>query len=294
MTRLKNKILITTASLLLMSGVALAQDEGGTGDGSGEGDGSGSGSASGDATATTPAGDATVSASGDMGDAGWPMAIIDRPLTLKASMIGAQAQLGIAHVDLGMLGSSTSEGLNVGADYGVSDVLQIGASYGLTLNEFEAKGPVNAHLLYRLAHGKLKVAADAAFDYDLNSKNGGISLGAEVHYNLAPNVAVFTPGYQLNLGVIRDMGDGPITLAVPVGVALQANPNIYAWVSTQVASFSISNSANVYISDITPATIGAFYSASNKLDIGVAANFFDLQNASDLWAITVGARIFKM
>jgi hypothetical protein len=117
-----------------------------------------------------------------------------------------------------------------------------------------------------------------------------------VQYNVAPTFAVYTGGDQLDLGLIRSaMGaPTPITLSVPVGVALQATPNVYAFGETSVATFGLSNSSNVYISDITPAVFGAFYSPNNKLDVGLAATFFDLQHAGDIWAITATARIFKL
>ena len=33
----------------------------------------------------------------------------------------------------------------------------------MTLHDFEAKGPVDVHAMYRIAHGKLKAAAGAGF-----------------------------------------------------------------------------------------------------------------------------------
>jgi hypothetical protein len=228
-------------------------------------------------------------------DGMWPMQIIDRPLTLNQGMIGATGEIGAAHISLGMLGSATSEGLNVQGEYGVSNQLTVGAGYGITLHDFEAKGPFDVHALFRLAHGKLKAAADARFGYDLNSQNGDISLGAQVAYNVAPTFAVFTGGDQLDIGAIRTMSAPvPITLAVPVGVELQATPNLFVYADTTLATFGLSNSSNVYISDATPATIGAFYSPTNKLDVGVAASFLDLQNAGDFWAVLVTARVFKI
>jgi len=226
----------------------------------------------------------------------WPTAIIDRPLTLNAGMVGGSASLGLLHLNLGMLGSATSEGLNVAGEYGVSDKITAGAGYGISLHDFEAKGPVDVHARYRIAHGKLKAAAGARFVYDLNSEDGDISLGAIVAYDITPKLAVYTGGDQLDMGLIRSM-DGaptPITLAVPVGVEVQATPNVHAFAQTNLATFGISDADNVYISDATPAEIGAFFSPSNKLDVGLAASFFDLQHAGDFYAITATARLFKL
>jgi hypothetical protein len=272
---------------MVLAANALAQDDNTTTPAGGSG-----GSADPNAAATPPT--VTANATGGSTDA-WPTAIIDRPLTLNASMIGASADLTLAHINLGMLGSATSEGIGVAGDYGVSNQLQVGAGYALSLHDFEAKGPFDVHALYRLAHGKLKAAAEARFGYDLNSQDGDIHLGAIVSYLVAPKFAVFTGGDQLDLGIIRSMSaPSPITFAVPVGVQLQATPNVFVFADTQLASFSISNSSNVYISDITPAAVGAFYSPSNTMDIGVEATFLDLQHAGDFYAITAVARIFKI
>jgi hypothetical protein len=289
MIRLSKVMLGTATALAAMTATAMAQTP--AGDATTTTDPNAGGGATDPNAASTPNVTATTTPGAS---ADWPTEIIDRPLTLNKGMIGADASLGVAHLDLGMLGSTTSEGLAVAGDYGVSDKIQVGASYGLTLNSFEAKGPFDVHALYRLAHGKLKAAAEAHFGYDLNSQNGDITLGAQVQYNVAPKFAVYTGGDQLDLGIIRNMGSSPITLAIPVGVEAQATPNVFAFAATQLANFSLSNSSTVYISDITPLTVGAFYSPSNKMDFGIAANFFDLQNASTIWAITATARIFKM
>ncbi len=283
MTRLSKITLGTATALAALAANAMAQTPDNT---------------STDPTTTTPttASSPTVTATATEGSTeAWPTAIIDRPLTLNAGMIGAAADLSLAHISLGMLGSATSEGVGVAGDYGVNNQLTVGAGYALSLHDFEAKGPFNVHALYRLAHGKLKAAAEARFMYDLNSEDGDITVGGSVAYNVAPKFAVYTGGDQLDLGVIRSMSaPSPITLSVPVGVEVQATPNAFLFAQTVLATFGLSNSSNTYISDITPAQVGVFYSPSNTLDIGVAATFVDLQNASDFYAITATARVFKL
>jgi hypothetical protein len=79
--------------------------------------------------------------------AGWSRSVIDRPLTVLKGKLGAAADLYIAHISvtiLGMTSSSTSEGLAVGAGYGISDKLEVGGSYAFALNEFEIKGTLTA------------------------------------------------------------------------------------------------------------------------------------------------------
>jgi hypothetical protein len=286
MTRLSKILLGTSAALVAMTASAMAQAP--------SGDATTDPNASKDPTAAASTPNVSASTTEGSSDA-WPTEIIDRPLTLDAGMVGATGSLGLAHLDLGMLGSATTEGLNVGADYGVSNQLTVGASYGVTLHSFEAKGPFDVHALFRLAHGKLKAAAEGGFKYDLGSQNGDIGLGAQVAYNVAPKFAIFTGGDQLEIGVIRTMNaPSPIVINVPVGVEVQATPNVFAYAATQLASFGISNASNVYISDITPVQVGAFYSPSNTLDVGAALSFLDLQNASSAYGVLLTARWYKL
>jgi hypothetical protein len=287
MTRLPKILLGTATALTALTANALAQTPTGDADDT---------TAPTTSTDPTPATTPTVSTSATEGSTdAWPTAIIERPLTLNAGMVGAAADLSLAHISLGALGSGTSEGIGVAGDYGVNDQITIGAGYALSLHEFEAKGPFDVHAFYRLAHGKLKAAAEAGFGYDLNSEDGDIHAGAHVAYDVAPTFAVYTGGDQLDLGVIRSMdAPAPITLAVPVGVEVQASPNAFLFAQTIVATFGLSNSDNVFISDITPAQVGVFYSPSNTLDIGIGATFLDLQHAGDFYAITATARVFKL
>ena len=47
------------------------------------------------------------------------------------------------------------------------------------------------------------------------------------------------------------------------------------------------------ISDFTPLNLGAWFAATKNIDVGGALSFFDVQNAGDFWAITLGARYFN-
>jgi hypothetical protein len=51
----------------------------------------------------------------------------------------------------------------------------------------------------------------------------------------------------------------------------------------------------VFGADYIPLEIGAFYSPSNKMDIGAAIEFPDVKNsAGDFYAIFLTARLFKL
>jgi hypothetical protein len=275
-----SKVLFGAAvSVAALGGIAFADEPSGD-TSTTAGDASG---APADPTATTPA--TTVGATGEQAPAAWPGAIIDRPLTLNAGMVAAGGQAALYH------STGDVETLGISGAYGVTNELTVGANYEMAVHEFEAKGPLNVLAAYRLANGKLKAAATVGFSYNFSSETGDLGLGAAVQYNVAPTFAVYTGGNQIGVGI---KSPNPITLALPVGVALQATPQVYAFAQTQLASFSIKDSANVYISDITPVQVGAFFSPSNTLDIGLAVNFLDVQHAGDAFGVMAAARFFKI
>jgi len=235
---------------------------------------------------------ATSSSSGDA----WPQEMIKRPFTVNSAMVDAHVGLGVANV-----GGTTAEGLTGGLAYGVSNQIELGVDYALGLHEFEAEGPLTAHLGFRALHNdKMSAAGVAAVTYDLNTKAADLGVGVPFRYTLASQVAVYTPGHQLAVALARDdNGTGmsipkPITLSLPVGVAYQATPNIYAFAETNIANISISNSTTaVFAADFIPIVIGAFYSPSNKIDVGVAVTD-DLDHAGDAYAVSLLLRAFKI
>ncbi|MBE7453876.1 MAG: hypothetical protein HS111_34910 [Kofleriaceae bacterium] len=66
-----------------------------------------------------------------------------------------------------------------------------------------------------------------------------------------------------------------------MGVAYQASPQIHAFLYTELANLSISNSSTIIFgADYVPVTVGAFFSPSNALDVGASIGWFDLVDAS--------------
>jgi hypothetical protein len=263
--------------------------------------------------------EATVPATGGPTMA-WPKEIIDRPLTVLKGKIGAGADLAIATRTVTTVTgtppvttteSSTFVGLQLLAGYGVSDKLEVGASYSFALNEFEIKGPLTLYGNFNLTNdGKLAVGAGAGLIIDLNSVDDmgdssvgfAIDAGLGVRYKLAPKFAVFTgnpyaPGLlgdHLHLGL---SGDESKTFSIPVGFAMQATPELFAYVTTNLATILLSDPGMgdraAFIWDITPLTVGAWYAATPNIDVGGALGFGDLQNAGDTWGILLGARYFN-
>ncbi len=299
------KVLIIGAGLLLAAGTAFAD---GDGDGSGSAAAGGEGAGSGSAAATaTDTGGGGAAAGGEL---------ISAPLTVGKSALGVFGELGIASISVTVppvppatmptTVSSTAEALGIGAGYGVNEKLEVGGTYAFTLHDDagtfpnNVEGPLTLFGAYNLMNGKLSVAVGAQFQIDLsNTDSKGLALGASVRYMVAPKIAIFSgnpiaPGPVGNQLSISLASNGPITFALPVGAAMQVNPKAYAWLDTELASFSISNSANEFIfSDFIPIDIGLLYRAAPNIDIG--GHFTDdLKHAGDFYQFGILARYYKM
>lgn len=265
-----------------------------------------------DGTAVPPTTDGAVTSA-------WSRSIIDRPLTVMKGKLGAFADLYVAHVSitiLGMTASDTSEGLAVGASYGISDKLSVGGSYAFALNEFEIKGNLTAFGAFQIMHSdKLDIGASADLELDLNaadpdSTSGGTTVGATIHaglgvrYKIIPKLAVFTGspwapgvlGQHLSLGLTPE-GNDQKSFSLPVGVGIQATPELFAYLNTNLFSILLSDPGMgdrvSTIGDITPLTLGAFYSVNKNIDAALTFSFIDLRNAGDAYLFTVGARYYN-
>jgi hypothetical protein len=257
-------------------------------------------------------------------DGDFPLAINDRPLTLPTGKFEIHGGVPIVTSSTtnaaGMSSSSTTESIAVGATYGVAPKIEVGADYAFRINpDASAKGFLDFHAGYLALHsGKLDVSflaglsmlfVDSVDATGMATTNtfASIQLGAAVRYQLAPKLSIFTgnpgtpngiPGilsfvfppvaYQLSFGINNS---GPAYLALPVGVGLQATPNIYLFAATNIATIKIANASNsVIFSDAIPLAIGAFYSMP-KLDLGVQFSD-DLKNAGDLYILQFMGRYY--
>ena len=298
MSRLSKLLFAATA--LVAAPISAYADGDAPPDGGGGGDTSG-GAGGGAAVTTPPAGD-TGTAMG-----AWSKSVIDRPLTVMKGKLGAEADLLIAHVSitiLGMTASDTSEGLGVGAEYGVSDKIAVGGSYSFALNSFEIKGPLTVYAALQLMHSeKLDVGASADFEIDLNNTDAKeIHAGLAVRYKVTPKVAVFTGnpwapgplGQHLTIGLASGAAK---TFAIPVGVGLQATPELFAYVNTNIATILLSDPGMgnrvTSIADATPLAIGAWFNVNKNIDVGGSFSFPDVQHAGDFYFIGLGARYFN-
>lgn len=299
-----SQILFAATALTAVPLTALAQDADPPADPNAGGGG--------DGTAVAPVADG-----GSMSGAAWSKSVIDRPLTVLKGKLGAFADLYIAHVSftiLGMTSSATSEGLAVGAAYGISDKLEVGGSYAFSLHDFEIKGTLTAFGAFALMHSdKLDLGASADIALDLNhpdpaSTSGGTNVGATIHaglgirYKVAPKFAVFTGtpwtpgtlGQHLTLGLNEGAAK---TFSLPVGFGMQATPELFAYLNTTLFNLLLSDPGSgdrfSSIADYTPLTLGGFFAINKNLDAAASLSFLDLQNAGDAYVITLGARYYN-
>ena len=199
-----------------------------------------------------------------------PQEIIDRPRTTPGGQITLGADLGMFVVD------TTPIGLGLSGLYGVDDKIEIGVGYGFALKEFEAKGDLGVRAAYNfLSAGNLTAAGDIGLGYGFGSEAlAPLGLGVEAQLKLGDQLAVFTPGQQLSIGLEEP---NAIDFGLPVGVAYQAAPNIHVAVQTKVLNIGISETDSGFIfADYLPLSIGATFSPSNTLDIGASISWLDL------------------
>lgn len=291
-------VIAALAALSLTAGRAYAQgDDDGNPCGGGEAGGNPCGGGGDDAggTTATAGGDATTATptpAADTGEAGYPQSMIDRPRVLPKGMLEASADVDIARLSITVLGvtaSSTSVGLGLAARYGLAPKIDALVGYGFSLKDFEIKGDLHAAVQYSLAESaKMGLAARVSTGYSvLGSSFDGIGLGVNFQYKVTPKIGITSPGDQITMG----FSDGikPMSLNLPVGLNFQANEKINAFLLTSIGTIGLSPSGNSLISDITPLTLGATFSPSNKMDVGASIGFLDLQHAGDAFIIGIRA-----
>lgn len=282
--------------LLAPASVAFAQDEEESGEDESSEAASEEGSSEESAEATSEESSSEEAPSEAAGR--WPRQVIARPLTLPKGLINVGANIPFTQ-KFEVIGL----GLNFG--YGISDDLEVRASYGLTLKEFEAKGTLGFGAGYKIlrgaAGGKLELIARADTGYSLLAEGlAPLKLGAQVQYNISDKLAVVSPQAGLRIAleevVIPPATDGfrPIDLVLPLGVGYQATPELYAQIDTTLANIEVSDSATTFIfADNIPLTASVVYNLQPALDITASFGFTDLKNnAGDNIVAAIGAQYY--
>ncbi len=250
--------------------------------------------------------------------------INDRPLVLTKDRIEIHGSLPITVVTLptlsGQSNSSTTAGLAFGATYGISDRVEVGGGYGISLHPGDVKGALTLHGAYlALAAPTYDLAVGGAFivhpieftdpasRMSFTTTYVAIQAGAWFRYRATPALTVFTglpalphPNislsrsgfsfspmpYQLTIGLNNS---GAAGLSLPVGVGFQAAPNFYAFAATNLANIKLANTANALIfADFIPVTLGGFYSLK-RFDVGAVFSD-DLRQPTDYFAFSIVGR----
>lgn len=196
----------------------------------------------------------------------WSRRYIDRPRTLPKGVIEAGGYLNVDRYAAGDA-SVTTTGALVAGGYGVSDQLEVRASYGLTLDEFEAKGPLSVGAAFGLREGSLAIAVSGDFSYDLASEIGDLGIGARVRYKLTPDLALYSYR-QLVMTLVSD-GGKPANLRLPIGVGFQLSEALYLFGETELAVLDLKDSeTQALFADYIPLTVGGVFTLSRKLEVG--------------------------
>jgi|SRR5580704_7847845 hypothetical protein len=251
----------------------------------------------------------------------WDSQLNNRPLVLdpgKLEVHGSVPIFTVSEPELNMAGmivgttTDTFEGLGLGATYGIMPKLEGGLDYTIPLNpNGSASGVLGLRAAFAAMHtDKMDLAISAALDFDFHDGNDvALQLGGWFRYRINPKISVFTgnPGLPYELGFLGALGNistnqlalgfgngQAISLALPVGVGLQATPQIYAFAAINLADFYFTNgpkSVDLLFADFIPLEIGAFYSMNSTLDLGITFSD-DLEHAGDYFALALAARYF--
>jgi len=213
----------------------------------------------------------------------------------------------------------TGEAVRAYLAAGFTDKVTAGAAYSMVLNDgvggtpFTARGPLTVFVSYELLHkGPLDVVAGGDLVVDLAGRDSNnqtvthfsIRGGATARLTVLKTVALYTGSplagtpqtHQLSIGLYSKARD---TLSLPFGIAVQATPEVYAYLETNLADIYLANAptdamgsskrASVLFSDVTPVTFGGFYSLSRSMEAGGSLLFGDLGDAK-YFVFSVGAR----
>ncbi|MFT3696989.1 MAG: hypothetical protein QM831_27855 [Kofleriaceae bacterium] len=244
----------------------------------------------------------------------WSTAVVDRPLTMPKGKVGVYADFDVLRISssdgMGNSVSATAEALRAGFGYGVDDKLEIGAQYQIQLHDFEGKGPLYLYGDYQLYHkDKLTIGGNVDLLLNFNgvdamggsTVNLALEAGLGVRYRINPQIAVFTGnplapqmlGQHLHIGLNNSQNIG---FDIPVGVELQANPQFYASLATNIAHLGFSNdSSSVIFADFITVDLNLRYAVNKNLDVGAFLDLPDLKNAQfDVLVFGIGASYYAL
>ena len=239
-----------------------------------------------------------------------PIPIADRSPTLPAS--GLELHGSLPFFASGDLGGDTLVLGGVGGAFGVSDDFELGADYAFEVSpETDAAGVLAGHGLVRIAHGgQVSAAAGAGFIYSHAADGIAFTGGLSLRIRLSDQVSLFsnTSGIPLCGSCLQLLGpvtgqlvvlhpndgeDNLVFLNLPIGLGVQATPQVYLFAETVLATALLSpDTENIALgADYVGLHLGGWFSASKTLDIGAGVGT-DLKDANDAYLVELRARLF--
>jgi len=242
----------------------------------------------------------------------WPTQMSDRPYTLNQGMLEVHGALSIfsyGNTTVNAMGQTMTSTATFtlgggGVSFGVSDLLEVGGDYALQLSpNTDAAGVFAGHALYRAVHNDKMSAAIGGAAMFSDSANGVlIAAGASFRYRVTPQLSIYTQtgGIPICGTCVRVLGpvsgqlliDIPtqdncstnVYLSAPVGVGLQANPQLYLFADTSLFFAQLSGNGGSIgeFSDYIGVNLGGWFAVGPKIDIG-GSFADDLKHAGDLY-----------
>ncbi len=256
------------------------------------------------------AGTALAQPAPEAGIAAWPQAVADRPTTLNAGMIEFRGDVAVFGFSTSGSSSDTFSLAGIGASLGISDAIEIGGDYAFQVSpDVDAAGVLAGHLQLRLAHGgPLSASLGISTLYSHSADGIVLAGGLNVRYRLSPQVSLYTmtSGVPLCGGCLKVLGpvtgqfligipthgDTEVVLNLPIGLGIQASPEVYLYAETSLATIQLSPSSDSIASggDYIGVNLGAWFAASKQLDLGISFAD-DLKHASDLYLVELAAKV---
>lgn len=226
-----------------------------------------------------------------------PLSFSRRPLTLTRSTLRLDAELAIAHLEttfLGVTASSNSVGLGLGAGFGITEDLEVGATViPLTLSpDFKYNAP-SVYGTYRFLRGDVEVGARLALTLPID-RDFGVSVGVPVLLHLG-DAARLDTGAFLDFTFSDPLGK---QLRIPVAFTASINPNLFLGARTGFV-FPNFDSLGMPLGVYVGYTLAGGDGATPLADITAAFDFplFLTSGSGDtihtgLWTASLNGRIF--
>lgn len=241
----------------------------------------------------------------------WPQAVADRPTTLNQGMIEFRGDVAVFGFSSSGSSSDTFSLAGIGASVGISDAIEIGGDYAFQVSpDVDAAGVLAGHLQLRLAHGgPLSASLGISTLYSHSADGIVLAGGLNVRYRFSPQVSLYTMTSgvplcggclkvlgpvtgQFLIGIPSHGGDTEVVLNLPVGLGIQASPEVYLYAETSLATIQLAPSSDSIASggDYLGINAGAWFAANKQLDLGISFAD-DLKHASDLYLVELAAKI---